>query len=38
MGNQRMSRHGFRRVAAIALLGGVAAACSSIPDEPRRSL
>jgi len=34
MGNQRMSRHGFRRVAAIALLGGVAAACSGIPDEP----
>jgi murein DD-endopeptidase MepM/ murein hydrolase activator NlpD len=34
MGNQRMSRHGFRRAAAIAVLGSVAAACSSIPDEP----
>src|SRR5438067_7165897 len=34
MGNQRMSRHGFRRAAVIAVLGGVAAACSSIPDAP----
>ena len=34
MGNQKMSRHGFRRAAVIAVLGGVAAACSSIPDEP----
>lgn len=34
MGNQRMSRHGFRRVAAMAVLGGVATACSGIPDEP----
>src|SRR5437764_6972994 len=34
MGKQRMSRHGFRRAAAIAVLGSVAAACSSIPDEP----
>ena len=34
MGDQGMGRHGLRRVAAIALLSGIAAACSSIPDEP----
>jgi murein DD-endopeptidase MepM/ murein hydrolase activator NlpD len=34
MGNQRMSRHGFRRAAVIAVLGGLAASCSSIPDQP----
>ena len=34
MGNQGMGRHGLCRVAAIALLSGIAAACSSIPDEP----
>jgi murein DD-endopeptidase MepM/ murein hydrolase activator NlpD len=34
MGNQGMGRHGLCRVAAIALLSSIAAACSSIPDEP----
>jgi len=34
MGNQGMGRHGLCRVAVIALLSGIAAACSSIPDEP----
>jgi len=33
-----MSRHGFRRAAAMAVLGSVAAACTSIREEPARVL
>jgi murein DD-endopeptidase MepM/ murein hydrolase activator NlpD len=34
MGKYRMSRRGMRGAVAVVLLGGVAAACSAIPNEP----